>query len=96
MHDKNSSQKSAFLLPHSHIFYIPPSRDAFHKNLDILVALTKKESYLYGDFIFENKEDVFRAIHKYKSLVYDSLYNALKPQMSEYVIKSLDEPDDDE
>lgn len=76
-------------------------------SLDILIALTRKETYpdIYplpynqGKAVWylpHNKEYVFRAIHKYKSPIYDSLYNALKPQMSEYVIESVDKPDYDE
>ena len=62
-------------------------------SLDILVSITKKETYPDSRHLLDNQENVFRAIHKYKSPVYDSLYNALKPKMSDYVIKYLDKPD---
>jgi hypothetical protein len=65
-------------------------------SLDILVALTKKETYLDSWYLPDNKESVFRAIHKYKSPIYDSLYNAIKPQMDELVMKHLDTPDYDD
>ena len=66
-------------------------------SLDILIALTKKETYPDNWYYLpRNQEFVFRAIHKYKSPIYDSLYNALKPQMPEYVIEYIDKPDYDE
>lgn len=65
-------------------------------SLDILVALTKKETYLNSWYLTDNKEYVFRAIHKYNSPIYDSLYNAIKPQMDELVMKHLDAPDYDD
>jgi hypothetical protein len=65
-------------------------------SLNILVALTKKETYPDSWYLPDNKEYVFKAIHKYKSPIYDSLYNSLKPQMSEFVMKYLDIPDYDD
>lgn len=65
-------------------------------SLDILVALTKKEIYPDSWYLPHNQKHVLRAIHKYKSPIYDSLYNALKPQMSEYEIEYLDKPDYDD
>jgi hypothetical protein len=65
-------------------------------SLDILNSLTKKETYPDSWYFSYNQEHIFRAIHKYPSPLYDSLYNALKPQMSEYVIEYLDKPDYDE
>lgn len=65
-------------------------------SLDILVALTKKETYPDSWYLPQNKEYVFSAIHKYKSPIYDSLYKALKPQMDEIVMKYLDTPDYDD
>lgn len=65
-------------------------------SLNILVSLTKKETYPDTWYLPSNKEYVFRAIHKHKSPIYDSLYNALEPKISEYVIKYLDKPDYDD
>jgi hypothetical protein len=62
-------------------------------SLTILANLNKKETYSYNYYFPHNQEYIFRAIHKYPSPLYDSLYNELKPQMRDYVIKSLDEPD---
>jgi hypothetical protein len=62
-------------------------------SLDILTNLTKKETYPDSWYFSYNQEHIFRAIHKYPSPLFDSLYNVLKPQMSEYVIKSIDKPD---
>ena len=66
------------------------------KSLDILIALTRKETYPDSWYLPHNQKYVFRAIHKYKSPIYDSLYNKLRPQMDDYVIKYLDKPDYDE
>lgn len=66
------------------------------KSLDILIALARKETYPDSWYFSYNQENVFRAIHKYKSPIYDSLYNALKPKMDEYVMKYLDKPDYDD
>lgn len=60
------------------------------KSLNILISLVKEETYPDCWYLPHNKENVFRAIHKHKSPIYDSLYNALKSQMNDYVIKSLD------
>ena len=62
-------------------------------SLDILIALTKKETYPDSWYLPHNKEYVFKAIHKYKSPIYDSIYNVLKPQMSDFVMEYLDESD---
>lgn len=61
------------------------------KSLAILIALTKSETYPDSVYLEKNKEYVFRAIHKYKSPIYDNLYNTLKPQMDDYIIERLDE-----
>ncbi|HRO75440.1 MAG TPA: hypothetical protein PLP27_04765 [Crocinitomicaceae bacterium] len=61
------------------------------KSLAILIALTKPETYPDSAYLEKNKEYVFRAIHKYKSPIYDNLYNALKSQMDDYIIEDLDE-----
>lgn len=66
------------------------------ESLAILIDLTKKETYPDSWYLPHNKEYVFRAIHKYKSPIYDSLYHALKPQMNELVMKNLDTPDYDD
>jgi hypothetical protein len=66
------------------------------RSLDILIALTRKEIYPDSWYYSYNQENVFRAIHKYKSPIYDSLYNALKPKMDEYLMKYLDKPDYDD
>ena len=66
------------------------------KSLDILVALIKQETYPNSWYLKYNQQHVFKAIHKYKSPIYDSLYNALKPQMNKHVIRSLDNPDYDD
>lgn len=65
-------------------------------SLDILTALTKKETYPDSWYFSYNQEHIFRAIHKYPSSRYDNLYNVLKPQMSEYVMKYLDRPERDD
>lgn len=65
-------------------------------SLSILIALTKKETYPDSWYLPHNKEYVFKAIHKYKSPIYDSLYNSLKPQMSDFVMEYLDKPDYDD
>ena len=61
------------------------------KSLAILIALTKPETYPDSSHLERKKEYVFEAIHKYKSPIYDSLYNALKPQMDEFFLEHLDE-----
>ena len=66
-----------------------------NKSLEILTALTKKETYPDAWYLPRNKEYVFTAIHKYNSPLYDKLYKELKPQMSDFVVKYLDEPDYD-
>lgn len=65
-------------------------------SLNILIALTKKETYPNSCYLSNNLNLIFKAIHKYKSPIYDSLYNALKLQMSEFEIKNLDKPDYEE
>lgn len=61
------------------------------KSLAILIALTKPETYIESWNSKKGKEYVFKAIHKYKSPIYDSLYNELKPQMDEFFLEDLDE-----
>lgn len=65
-------------------------------SLDILTALTKKETYPDSWYLPHNKEYVFTAIHKYSSPIYDNLNNELRPQMDSIVMKYLDSPDYDE
>ena len=62
------------------------------KSLEILKALTKKETYPDNNYLQDNKEFVFYAIHRYSSPIYDNLYNELKPQMSHFVLKNPDDP----
>lgn len=62
-------------------------------SLSILLALTKKETYPDDWYLLYNKEYVFRAIHKYHSVLYDRLYSELKPYMPNYVLDYLDKPD---
>lgn len=69
---------------------------AVYKNessLAILTALTKPGTYPDAYYIRQNKENVFIALHKHRSPLYESLYNELKPQMSEYILKYLNDPD---
>lgn len=66
------------------------------QSLSILIALTKKGTYPDSWYLKYNQEYVFKAIYKYKSPIYDSLFNALKPRMSEFVMKYIDKPDYDE
>jgi hypothetical protein len=65
-------------------------------SLELLIALTKKETYPDNSYLRHNQENVFKAIHKHKAAIYDSLYNALKPQMNEIVLKYIDNPDRDD
>jgi len=65
-------------------------------SLDILTALSKKETYPDSWHFSSNQEHIFRAIHKNPSSIFDSLYITLKPQMSESVMKSIDNPDYDD
>ena len=69
------------------------SRFKNKKSLELLTALTKKETYRDLSYFQDNKEYVFYAIHNSYSPIYDKLYKELKPQMSEYVIKYVDQPD---
>lgn len=62
-------------------------------SLEILTALTKKDTYPDSWYLPYNKEYVFTAMHKYPSPIYDNLYKELKPQMSDFVIEYLDKPD---
>ena len=66
------------------------------RSLEILTALTKKETYPDSWYLPHNKEYVFTAMHKYQSPVYDNLYKELKPQMSDFVMEYLDKPDYDD
>lgn len=66
------------------------------RSLEILTALTKKETYPDSWYLPHNKEYVFTAMHKYHSPIYDNLYKELKPQMSDFVMKYLDKPDFDD
>lgn len=65
-------------------------------SLDILLALTKKETYPDSWYLSYNKEHIFKAIHKYNTSIYNSLYKELKPQMNEFVLTHLDAPEYDE
>lgn len=65
-------------------------------SLEILTALTKKETYPDTWYLPDNKKYVFTAMHKYQSPIYDNLYKELKPQMSNYVMEYLDKPDYDD
>jgi hypothetical protein len=68
---------------------------AIYKNessLKILTALTNKQTYHNGWYLSQNKENVFRAIHKYKCPIYNNLYKKLKPQIADYVLKELNTP----
>ncbi len=65
-------------------------------SLRILTALTIKGTYPDTWYLPRNKEYVFKAIHKYHSPIYDNLYQELKPEMDNYVMDYLNEPDDDD
>jgi hypothetical protein len=64
-------------------------------SLEILTALTKKETYPDSWYLPKNTEYVFKAIHKYNSPIYNDLYKTLRPQMDSIVIKYIDKPDYD-
>ena len=59
-------------------------------SLNILTALSKKETYPDTTCFSFNQQYIFLAIHKYPAPLYDALYNDLKPQMDDYIIKYLD------
>ncbi|RYY47472.1 MAG: hypothetical protein EOO06_12435 [Chitinophagaceae bacterium] len=65
-------------------------------SLSILTALTKKETYPDSWYLPQNREYVFRAIHKYYSPPYKKIYQELKPTMSANVMEYLDKPAYDE
>ena len=69
---------------------------AKYKNKESLMLLTEilnKSNYPDTWYFKYNLEYVFKAIHKYKSPIYNDLYKKLKPEMSEYVMKYLDSID---
>ncbi|WP_337967512.1 hypothetical protein [uncultured Flavobacterium sp.] len=66
------------------------------KSLALLTELLKKSNYPDPWYFTDNQEYTFKAIHKYKSPVYQNLYKELKPKMSDFVFKYLDEPDYDD
>lgn len=63
------------------------------ESLVLLTALINKKNYPDTWYYKYNIEYVFSAIHKYKAPIYNDLYEKLKPKMSKFVIKYLDEPD---
>jgi hypothetical protein len=67
-----------------------------NRSVEILTALTKKETYPDAWYLPQNRDYVFTAIHKYNSPHYDNLYKELKPQMSDFVMKYIDKPDYDD
>lgn len=72
---------------------------AVYKNeesLSLLMAILDKSNQSVNDYFKYNQDNVFRAIHKYKSPVYQKVYTQLKPKMSYYVIEYLDKPDYDD
>ncbi len=69
---------------------------AKYKNKESLMLLSEilnKSNYPDTWCFKYNQEYVFKAIHKYKSPIYDDLYKKLKPEMSEYTMKYLDSID---
>lgn len=66
------------------------------KSANILASLAKPETYADKSYLTYNKEFIFRAIQKYNSPFYDSIYNELKPQMPEYMIKGLGNYEEEE
>ncbi len=64
-------------------------------SLKILKELSKKETYpnLNSKHFEYNQENIFKAIHKYNSPIYEELYQTLKPQMDSYVLENLGKPD---
>ena len=63
------------------------------ESLELLTELLNKSNYPDSWYFNHNQEYVFRAINMYKSPIYDDLNKNLKPKMSEYVIKSIDNID---
>jgi len=63
------------------------------KSLNLLEQLASKATYPDPWYFKDNQGAVFEALHKYRSPIYDSLYNKLRPQMSDYIIHSLKRPD---
>lgn len=63
------------------------------ESLALLTEILDKKNYPDTLYFRFNKDNVFRAIHKYKSPIYEDLYKKMKPKMSEYVMEYLDMPD---
>lgn len=59
------------------------------RSAEILNELNKEDTYADKSYLTYNKEFIFRAIQKYNSSLYESLYNQLKPTMPEYMINGL-------
>ena len=60
------------------------------KSLALLIEILDKKNYPDTWYFKYNEQNVFRAIHKYRTPLYDSLYINLKPKMSDFVIEYLD------
>ena len=60
------------------------------ESLNLLTMLLDEKNYPDKWYFKNNKENVFRALHKYKVPVYKDLYNKLKPEMSKFVMDYID------
>lgn len=53
------------------------------ESLDILLALTQRETYPNDHYFEYNLESVFKAIYKNRAPIYDSLFNSLESKMDD-------------
>lgn len=63
------------------------------KSLELFAKILDKKNYSDTTYFKYNEENIFRAIHKHKTPIYEDLYKKLKPKMSKYVTEYIDNQD---